>query len=93
MQIIKKLGKKQVKGTPLKPTLALVPPVTKAMPKKKWKLLVSTSEQIDSEHLLLLLENATSMENDQDFSVSFVGGRDCVVTLEQNLSDEGTVLS
>ena len=94
IQIAEKIGKKQVKGTPLKPTLAMlshIPSVVIAKSNKKTKLLVTASEDIDSEHLILLLENALKMENDKHFVVSIVGSKICVVTIEHNLSDEGNV--
>ena len=93
MQIADKIGKKQVKGATLKPTLTMAAPSPGGTSKSivKSKLLVSTSEDIDSDHLSLLLEKAMDMEIDKDFSVSFVGSRNCLVILERKLSDEGTV--
>ena len=54
-----------LEGTLQKPPTMMLPPVptaTKVKP-KKFKLLVTTSEPIDTEHLLLLLEKAMDMKS------------------------------
>ena len=93
MQIADKIGRKQVKGATLKPILTMAAPspiVTgMTMIKSKSKLLVSTSEDIDLDHLSLLLEKAMSMEIGKDFSVSVVGSRNYLVVLDRKLSEEG----
>ena len=87
------IGMKQVREIPLKPPLSMVPPpilpTTKAKPNKKSRLLVTTSEPIETEHLSLLLEKAMGMKINEYFYINFVGTKDCVVTLVKSLSDEG----
>lgn len=66
------------------------PPTTATKVKpKKFKLLVTTSEPIDTEHLSLFLEKAMDMKSNTDFYINVVGPKDWVVTLERTLSDEG----
>ena len=93
MQIADKIGKKQVKGATLKPTLTMAAPSPNVtgmtMIKSKSKLLVSTSEDIDLDHLSLLLEKAMNMEIDKDFSVTLVGSRNYLVVVDRKLSEEG----
>ena len=92
-QIADKIGKKQMKGATLKPTLTMAAPSPivsgMTMVKSKSKLLVTTSEDIDLDHLSLLLEKAMNMEIDKDFSVSLVGSRNYLVIIERKLSEEG----